>query len=451
MSPIRAVFVMFLAALPCASCDSANLKRPNVLLITMDTTRSDHLSVYGYDRPTSPHLELFAKEGVRFDLAYAPSATTGPSHASIFTSMYPIAHRVVKNGLILGEELQTLAELLAMHGFQNAAIVSSFVLDAQFGYAQGFQRYDADFDPATSTMTTDKWEQFDVREGFDRRADETTRRAVHWLREERDASSPFFLFVHYFDPHTPYRPPEPYATTFARDTDDEMALAIDAYDAEIAFTDHEIGRLLAALEELHLTADTLVIVTSDHGEGLGQHGHKEHGVYIYEEAVRAVLLMRRPGQLPSGLILSEPVELLDLAPTILDLLDLPAEQTHQGRSLAESLRKQAKLDSQRPIFLYRRHYNPHIENGKIVAGEEFGIRHGSWKLILGEEEGIHELYDLTSDPMELANQRNQQTEIADRLTGLLESWKERVRRDSEGGFNIPDSDRRRLKALGYVE
>jgi arylsulfatase A-like enzyme len=224
----RALWTLLVALAACSPRGASG--PPALLLISLDTTRSDHLSVYGYPRQTSPQLDALARQGVRFAAAYAASASTGPSHATLFTSLHPLQHGVVKNGLRLAEERETLAERLRAHHFQTAAVVSSFVLDAKFGFAQGFDLYDDDFAPEEATVTTSKWDGREVPGSFDRRGDHTTRRALHWLREGRDPARPFFLFVHYFDPHLSYAPPEPFATRF---------------EAELPATASRLDRLIA--------------------------------------------------------------------------------------------------------------------------------------------------------------------------------------------------------------
>jgi arylsulfatase A-like enzyme len=236
----------------------------------MDTVRRDRCSVYGYKRDTTPNLSMFAEQGASFDLAYAPMSTTGPSHATMFTSLYPIAHGVVKNGLKLSQEHDTVAKHLNTHGYQTAAVVGSFVLDSKFGYAQGFSSYDDDFELAKSTAPKSHWKGPRLDKGFDRRADDTTQRAIDWLKKQRRSTHSFLLFVHYFDPHDPYVPPEPFLSQFAPDKKHPTRLEneIGWYNGEIAFTDHEIGKLLEVLKQMGAEEDTLVVITSDHGEGL---------------------------------------------------------------------------------------------------------------------------------------------------------------------------------------
>jgi arylsulfatase A-like enzyme len=420
------------------------------LLVSIDTLRNDHCSVSGYERRTTPGLERLAERGVRMELTYAPTATTGPTHASIFTSLYPIAHGVRKNGMQLHDELETLAEALRDAGYRTGAVVSSFVLDAKFGYAQGFESYEDDFDPATATIFRTSFDGQPAEGAFDRRADETTNRAIRLIEDLARAEEPFFAFVHYFDPHYPYTPPDGYDSMFATGSDDDLAATIGAYDGEIAFADREVDVLLRFLERSGLDDETLVVVTADHGEGLMDHGHLKHGIHVYEEAVRVPLLFRLPGGTEGGKILAEPVELLDLMPTILDLAGVEAGDDLQGRNLAGALRGTDRLDPGRAVYLHRRHYDPQTIGRIRVAGEKFGIRVGPWKYIEGEEGDSPELFHLIDDPQERVNLADSRPDVAEDLASRIAAWKAAHAR---GGFEQPElspEDRERLEALGYL-
>ena len=429
-------------------------KMPNIILISMDTTRRDHCSIYGYERDTTPSLRAFAEKGTSFDLAYAPTSTTGPTHATIFTSLYPSAHQVLKNGLELSQEHETLAETLSAHGYQTASIVSSFVLHSKFGYAQGFASYDDDFQLSEATIYEKYWEGHQIDGPFDRCADYTTRRAIEWLKYHRDSARPFFLFVHYFDPHYPYHPPQQYANLFTLkkvfSTPEQRA--INLYDAEIAFTDQEIANLLESVKQMGLEDETLVVIFSDHGEGLMQHGHLTHGANIYEEAVLVPLLFRWPGYVERDRLLRGPVELTDLMPTILDLIGItPANRSFHGRSLAASLCGRNRLDMERRVYTYRRHYKGSIVENTWVKGEQFGFRTGPWKYIEGEEEKTKELYNLADDPLELRNLCGALSEKVAEFSSHLKEWKKAHSMASSVSGEIPQEDLLRLKSLGYVE
>jgi arylsulfatase A-like enzyme len=435
----------------CRPADAPPRQRTNVLLITIDTLRDDHCSFSGYGRETTPHLDRLAAEGARFAQAYAPTATTGPTHATIFTSLYPVAHGVVKNGNVLHDGAATLAETLARAGYRTAGFVSSFVLDAKFGYARGFGHYDDDFDAATATMRLERWQEHEIEGRFDQRAGAATDKALRWLDGGRRTDEPFFLFVHYFDPHAPYVPPGEVSGRFATEGAGALQAQIDAYDGEIAYADREIGRLLDHLQLSGLAGSTLVVVTADHGEGLMQHGHMNHGAQIYEEAVRVPLLFRLPGRIGAGTVIEPPVELVDLLPTVLEVLDLPVPQGAQGRDLGQALLGGAALDPGRPVYLHRRHYEPQQLGGLWVAGEKFGIRAGTWKYIAGEAGRADELYDLGADPGETVNLYDADPRRASALRGELDRWLSAHRRETPAQPDpIPD-DVKALRHLGYVD
>ena len=426
----------------------------NLLLVSLDTTRADHLSAYGYARDTTPVLRELAAAGTRFAQAYAAAATTAPSHATLFTSLYPLAHGIVRNGLELRPAELTLAEILRERGYATAAFVSSFVLDARFGFAQGFELYDDDFDPGQASFPAGhEWRDQEIPGGFDRRADETTRRTVEWLATGRDPARPFFLFVHYFDPHAPMSPPEPYAARFAPEPGaPRLDLRISRYDGEIAFVDEQIGALLDALARAGLDERTLVAVTADHGEGLLQHGQMAHGVHLYDEAVRVPLLLRWPGVVPAGRVVETPVALVDLAPTLLELLGVPAqERGFQGGSLARALAEGGALDPERPVHLQRRHYDGEQVGDEWVEGDLYGVRQGRWKYLESGDGSRRELYDLAEDPGETVNLEASHPAEARRLAAGIARWKAASRRGGEAPKDLTGSEREGLRALGYVE
>jgi len=408
----------------------------NLVLVTVDTLRADHTTPYGYDRETTPVLARLAREGVRVEQAYAPMATTGPSHAALLTSRYPVSLGYLRNGQRLDEAHLTLAERLHAAGYRTSAAVSSFVLDKGLGFAQGFGTYDCP--------------------SFDRRADETTAVALGWLaRRARDR--PFFLWVHYYDPHHPYSPPAPYDRRFAPPpaATGLPRRAVAHYDGEIAFTDHQLGRLLAAIDAEGLAARTLVVVTADHGEGLMQHGHMGHGLHLYEEAVRVPLVFRWPGSLPAGALVPGPVEHLDLVPTVLDLLGLPRGGGEiEGQSVAAALRGQAGTagrDPRRTVFLQRRLYDTEVVSGFHVKGEKFAVRAGRWKYIEAPEEQTRELYDLRSDPGETRNLFARQVATADLLARGIAGWRGRFDRNARARDDSSREMQEALRALGYVQ
>jgi arylsulfatase A-like enzyme len=433
--------------------------RPNVVLVTLDTLRADHASAYGYGRPTTPHLDSVAARGALFESAYAVSATTLPAHASIFTSLHPAEHGVAKNGRALDAGVTTLAEHLARAGYRTAAFVSSFVLDRRFGTARGFAHYDDDFRGADSSIgrRLEHWEGHTLDAPYDRRAGDTTDRVLAWLRGAR-GGGPFFLWVHYFDPHHPYDPPEPWRSALAREGSRGRDRDVDRYDGDVRYTDEQLGRLLEALDAVSPPEGTLLVILADHGEGLWSHGWLEHGVHLYEEAVRIPFVVRWPGRLPGGRRLPGLVSQVDVLPTLLSLLGLPdGGAPLRGRDLAPALRGEAPLDPDRAVFMQRRLYETRVVKGYEVAGPMWAARWRGWKLIESprEERGL-ELYDLAADPQERANSAPREPVTRDALAGRLSAWRDGLRPPE--ALALPaspapadDEVRRRLEALGYVE
>ena len=430
--------------------------RPDVILISIDTVRADHMSSYGYARPTTPRLDALAEEGARVELAYAPSSTTGPTHASLFTGLPPIAHGVRKNGNVLDAELETLAELLAGRGYETGAVVSSYVLSRRFGYDQGFGVFDDDFSGANSPEGTTLWEGEAIEGHFYGTADDTTDRALDWLRDRKQPEKPAFLFIHYFDPHFPYVPPADFVPNFKATAKEALRIGrmIFVYDTLIAFTDQEIGRLLDEIEAQQLSRDPLVIVTADHGEGLMTHGHMYHGAQIYEEAVRVPLIVRWPGRVPAGRVLTSPIATIGLGPTILDLIGETADGSIGTGGFAPMLLGEPEPlpEAAAPIFLFRRHYDgvEEVSEGLTPVGEMYGVRVGSWKLIEGAEEGTLELFDLEQDPTEQVNRVADEPERTASLRALIADWRLRYEKSREVA-PLSEEDRQRLRALGYVE
>lgn len=453
-SPLR-LLLACLALLGAGAACGRKPVPPNILLITMDTTRSDHLSLYGYPRRTTPFLEELAASSVVFDQAYAAAPATAPSHATLFTSQSPLTHRVLKNAVVLDQRHRTFAELAAERGYQTAAIVSSFVMNAKFGLAQGFRHYDDLLAPESASIDWERWEGQEVAGGFDRKAAEATDRAIAWLQDDREPDVPFFLFVHYFDPHDPYVPPEPYRDKFVDPAIQPVGKRRmwSGYDGEIAYTDAKIRRLWEALDRLDLSADTVVVLAGDHGEGILSRGYQYHGAHIYEEAVRVPLLLRWEGKLEPGRRVAGTVTIADVVPTLFDLLGWPrGDLEFQGRSLAGPLLGGGPLPRDYPAYLYRIPYEPHTEFGVWVDGEKHAVRLGDWKYLLAENEGTTELYDLVADPLEKVNVIAAHPDVALRLHDMLTKWRAAVTRPDSLGVKpaLSESDLKKLKSLGYV-
>ena len=261
----------------------------NLLLLTLDTPRADRLGCYGYTQAETPNLDRLASEGTRFEEAISPVPSTLPSHATILTGLFPQGHGVRDNGtFLLSEDHVTLTELLQDAGYETAAFVSSFVIDSRFGLAQGFETY-FDFDEDAAASRQGMRDLSDVQ----RVGGETAERALEWLSRARQ--NPFFLWVHLYDPHAPFKAPEPYGSRFAK----------RPYDGEVAYTDAVVGEILDRLDALGAKENTLVMVVGDHGESLGQHGEQYHSWFIYDATLKVPFLARLPGVLPSEAVIEE--------------------------------------------------------------------------------------------------------------------------------------------------
>jgi len=435
------------------ACAGKEQERPNVLLVMFDTLRSDHCSAYGYPYDTTPALRALAERGVRFTAAYAPTATTGPSTVSLFTSRYPATHRYLKNGLVLGDGALTLAELLRDAGYDTYAVVSSTVLAGRYGLLQGFEKATDRWPPEQSAKRPGELGER-VEAGYDREGEYAVEDLAGWLREEWDATRPFFAFLHLMDPHEPYTPKQSFLDRVRGDRDltDPHARRALRYDADIAYADAQLGRLLQALDATGAAEDTLIVVVADHGQGLAQHGWVGHGLQLYEEAVRVPFVAAYPGRIAPGTVIDEPVELLDVLPTILDYAGVePGRARPDGVTLRGPIEGGRPLDPDRPVYLQRRKFaSSRGPDGKPLSGEKFGLVWRGYKYIEAPGEGTFELYDLTADPGETKNLYATRAALAQQMAGELGRWRTRHERSGKVG-EVSKEDAEALRALGYIE
>ncbi len=395
----------------------------NVLLITVDTCRADHLGCYGRTGARTPTMDGLARSGVRFSRAISHVPVTLPSHVSIMTGMLPPAHGVEDNGTFrLPQQARTLAEAFKDKGYATAAVVSSFVLNSQFGLDQGFDDYYDQMSLNVSSSAT----------GFDEiPATDVTEQAMSWIRDHSNA--PWFFWAHYFDPHASYNPPAGFQKGVP-----------GLYDGEIAFVDYNIGQLMDYLETLGLKDRTLVVLTSDHGEGLGQHGESTHMVFIYDATMHVPLIVSQPKVLPRGIVLDQPVGLVDLMPTLLDAWGLETGSAMQGRSLLPLIFGDEGF-AEEPIYLESR-AALHQYGWSMLQG----IITEDYKYIRAPKP---ELYNLDADPQELTNLIDAQKGRAAAMSKQLDQLVEQASESSLEGEAWVDMDpetERRLGSLGYV-
>ena len=416
--------VGLLASCGCGTEPRDDARRTNVLLVTLDTLRADRLGSYGYGEAGTPHLDALADRGLRFSRATTVTPLTLPAHASLLTGTYPAFHGVRDNGgFYLDEQHTTLAEILASNGFRTGGFVGAFVLDSRWGIAQGFERFFDDFDLGD-------FEQAAGMDAIQRSGKEVVDQALEWLR--RDDDRPFFAWVHLYDPHTPYAAPEPYRSRFP-------ATRSGAYDAEIAWTDAQVGRLLLTLENDGRLENTLVVVAGDHGEMLGEHGEITHGFFIYEAATRIPLILAGPG-VPRAEVTSQ-VRIIDVFPTLLASLGIEPPDVVHGVDLAplargERLRLLAHSENWFPRF----HYG---------WSDLASIQDGRYKLIRAPRS---ELYDLEADPSEKVNLATEQAGRAARMEEALEELLAEISSDRAPVPQALDEETaRRLQALGYLD
>jgi len=402
--------------------------RPNVILISVDTLRADRLGCYGYEKASTPHIDSLAAEGTLFQRVISQAPITLPSHATMLTGLTPASHAVHDNGSYrLPEEHKTLAEHLKEEGYRTGAVIGGFPLSSQFGTAQGFDFYSEQGLRSHQVLRSPDPDRQVLLQGTppDRPADAVTRDALRWI-STLPPQEPFFLFVHYYDPHSPYEAPEEY-----------RARHDSAYDAEIAFTDKEIGRLLDGIDARGLLEGTLIVFTSDHGEALGDHGELTHGYLLHDSTLRVPLLLHGP-RVPAGKRIQGLAQLADIVPTVLDLLSQPVGGL-DGRSLVPLL--QGKPAS-KEIRIYSECLLPHFSRNcypiRCLTSDE-------WRYI---DAGKDELFHLTRDADE---DHNVAREHKDRV-GAMKSQLEQIPlvQDPQARHVISEKDAQELRALGYL-
>jgi choline-sulfatase len=394
----------------------------SVILISVDTLRADHLSCYGYQHLSTPHIDAVARGGTLFTQADSQVPLTLPSHVSLLTSAYPFATGIEDNVALLGPGAPTLASVLKSHGYRTGAFVGGFVLDRRFGLSRGFDEYDSPFDLHAEAGR-------DPSE-IKRNAEEVAHSAESWL--SRQNGGPFFLFLHLYDLHTPYEiPPHKGGAT-----------AGPGYDTALAYVDGVIGDFWLFLRQNHLLDKTLVVFVSDHGESLGEHGETTHGYFIYQSTLHVPVIFHWPsGPNPFPARDDEAISLMDVAPTILQFIGLPVPRQFEGRSLLGSLRG-GRGDSEEAVYSESLYAHHHFGTASLRS-----LRLGDYQYI---EAPRQELYDLRQDPGEARNLAEAKPMLARSMRGRLLELRSHVSGSDAGPATLSPEAIERLRALGYL-
>jgi arylsulfatase A-like enzyme/Tfp pilus assembly protein PilF len=395
---------------------------PNVVFITIDTLRADHLGCYGYKQIRTPNIDSLAADGMRFARAYTPVPATLPSHSVIFTGTYPLLSGMHDfSGNKLSPDQPTLASVLKEHGYVTGAVIAAAVLDSRFGLNHGFDFYYDHFD--FNRMQEENLDE------MERPGNVVTDQVLDWLGQNHQKK--FFLWMHLYDPHYPYSPPPPFADEYKD----------HPYDGEIAFADAQVGRLIGFLKEKGLYQNTIIVLSGDHGESLGEHGEKTHGFFIYNATLHVPVIIHMPGASPKTLV--ELISLADLMPTVLQALKVEVPAQVQGRNLLPLI---APGKEQEMPSLYAETFLPRL--------------HFNWsELRAVETENYHfidapkpELYDLKKDPGETQNLYSQKKAVSDEMRAKLTA----LIRDYSAGQELAEKTgldpalMERLKSLGYA-
>jgi arylsulfatase A-like enzyme len=436
----------------------------NVIIILVDTLRADHLGCYGYARPTSPNIDELARQSFVAENAIAQAPWTLPSVASLFTSLYPLAHGATMAAHAVPECLDTLAEVLKRHDFETAAFSTNVVfVSARTGLHQGFDLFQVLSRPAPGAKPGDL--------EIDETATTVTNRAIEWIKQR--SGKRFFLYLHYMDPHSDYAAPPAYREQFERPysgrfdgttvqlmaalvgkipiEEPDIRHLINLYDAEIAYVDAEIGRLLEVLQESGLSDTTMVVLLSDHGEEFHDHGKVLHDFSLHRELLRVPLILRIPAS-SGGRRLTEIVQVIDVGPTILDVLEIPDDRPTHGRSFAHLLRKPGSPSWEQRSF--SEVSAPRLGKSTREKRRLDGLVTPQWWYIAGSDTP-EALYDNVRDPRQETNRATSEeaarTQLVVELKAHIEAMKARGTPCAAEAFEISPADRERLRLLGYTE
>jgi arylsulfatase A-like enzyme/Tfp pilus assembly protein PilF len=406
-------------------------QRPSIILITLDTTRADRMGFLGSHRGLTPNLDSLAKQSVVFARAYAQVPLTTPSHAAILSGTYPQFNHLVDLGMPLSKDLPYLPELLHQRGYRTAAFVGAMILNpkgfAASGFGRGFDLYDADFhkrEPGESRYKS-----------VERRAGDVVDHALAWLK--RRPPGPFFLWIHVYDAHDPYDPPEPYKTRYAS----------EPYDGEIAYTDSAMGKLFAELHARALYENTVIAVMADHGEAFGEHNEERHGMFLYDETIHVPLLVKFPHQRFAGKSIADRVRLVDVAPTILKEARVTVPAAMQGQALQDLVVPQNKISA-----------TSGIGDRPAYAETDYPHRAFGWSPLQSWRTGKYlyiqapkrELYDQAADPFAQHNLAATSAAVSNTVASAMKQFVERTSNTSSAQAQIDPAQAEQLRALGYL-
>lgn len=394
---------------------------PDVILVTIDTIRADHVGCYGYTRVRTPAIDSLAKDGIRFSQAFTPTPITNTSHTTILTGLLPSSHGVTDFGVPLVTTHPTWAELLSRRGYHSAAFIGAVILDSKSlapGLDRGFEFYDNFPEHPT---TKERWGR------VERRGMDVVKRAQTWLAAHPGGLH--FVWVHLYDPHDPYEPPPPYSEIYK----DHL------YDGEIAYADSALGNFLAYLKSHNIYENSLIVLVGDHGEGLGEHHEDTHGIFLYDSTTHVPLLVKLPRRGHSGRVVEAQVRTTDILPTVLDLMKVPTPAGLDGESLEPYF-----AGTESPV--------------RVVFGEtdypsRFGwaplrsVRNDGFKFI---EAPRPELYNLRADPGELKNTYAPWDDVVKKSRGLLADLRSKLPRPAPSGATVGQGTLSELRALGYL-
>lgn len=422
---------------------------PNVLVVTIDTLRVDRVSAFGYPRPTTPNLDRLLAQGMRFTQARTVEPLTNPALCSMFTSVHPHEHGATRNGLRLRPDASSMARVLDRRGYRTAAFVGNWTLrNGISGLGDHFQSYDEVF-------SRKRW--FGLFKG-EATAEDLTDAALSWLAEQEDGRRPFLLWVHYVEPHAPYRLQEPFAKRLGIATGNGEVSRSDRYDTEVAFADHHVGRLLKVFEsDPWLAANTLIVFTADHGESLGEHSYWGHGRNLYEPTLHIPMAVVWPGKVRPGVVSASALN-IDVAPTVLGLAGLPVPAAFRGFDWAPVLRGTEAAPRERTAW-FQAHKGAVLSAKEAESARRKGLLEiavltspGNRKEIFRLAEGKRWIFDLAGDPRELRNLAKGPPSPS----GQLQSWLASLRQglaasDRLARVQIDAESIEKLRALGYAE